>query len=476
MSLHNVDKSTQSEPIDIDHLSRIGSFITSLTIAPVSAPIGLIKVIGISLNALRGKEPKPNEIQSSALLMIPFVGPILSNHYKNTGKIEGFHNHSLFQQFVSDYICNIPETIYNGDSRTKCNGLQKRIQNGCVDYYEDEVDIDSLNKCTSYYENPTIEGYLSVARDKNLPSVIRSLVKVKSLDGRMHDGFLRLAPKNSYDSQTLVMYHGNGCGPEMFSDSECEYFHSMGYNVFISSYAGDSVSGKKIQDTTCTEKMLIEDAMADLTFLKGLGVKEIAVLGYSLGGAQALNLMAQIDDEIDVPFIILDKTFTSGYEAAAKFTENRFPLVSSLVYIAAKEQFAIHQQKNKLVGDGLNNERKLRCLGKKKPFQKTELILFSAKKDEFLGTKNFLGSYSTTSNLTFQLQKSALLGGFKNVYHFMDLDGGHCSTIWGKQKVVMVSSSGKEESIKSITKSVGSLIKRENDTGIEKILEKLEII
>ncbi len=465
-----------SESINIGFFSKVGSFVTSAAIAPVLFPVGVYKVIEKSLPLLSGKEVDKKKIESSALMMVPLVGPLLSSHVLNSGSIEGFDNHSIIQKIIFDYIYDIPATIYNVPTRKEGNGFKQQMRSAYISHYKDEeMDEKSSRQMQDYLANPTVEKYLEIAKNELLPSVHRSFVKVKSIDGRIHDARLRLAEGNSFDSPTIVLYHGNGGGPDIFSNEECQFYHDMGYNVFIPSYAGDPVHLNSEADNSCSEDKLIYDAMADLAFLKTLGCRVISVYGYSLGGAQAMNLMKLIDDDIEVRFIILDKTFTSGYKVASRNIENEyyFPLLPTIIRAAAKEQFALEQQKNKL-GDGLNNKRKLLEIAKKKPFKNTSLILFSSKVDEFAGGKNIFGSYIPKYNMSFQLQKEAINAGFKSVHNLMNPNGKHSTSIWGSTNVMLFDEKGKETTIKSINKYVEELIKLKQETQVQdKQLEEL---
>ena len=139
---------------------------------------------------------------------------------------------------------------------------------------------------------------------------------------RYHDGTMYFASKDR-GGKTVVLYHGNGT-PRAASGMAQKYLE-RGYNVLLSSYAGDLVvSGNgeshSYKGTACSERAMIEDAKADVEFLSSLNVQQMAVEGWSLGGAQAMNFARAVanlpqSSTVRVDSVVLASAFTNVREA-----------------------------------------------------------------------------------------------------------------------------------------------------------------
>ncbi len=430
-----------TEQMPLGAIDTIGSVLESALLSPFYIPR---KITNIFFKTLLNMEINVKESASAALSLVPVIGPMLSNHYENTGGIEGFHNNSPLQQFIGDAIFSIPDMIFNAHERLGKDVFPKEFK----------IALDSLTKAKrkivdSYLKDPSTRKYLSLAKDKKLRLAIRQFVRMKSEDGRFLDGKLVRPKGNSFKSPTIVLYHGNGTGIECFTQKECSMYLKMGYNVFMPTYAGDAVYGDGLS-TNCSEKKLNFDLKAHLKFLLELGVKCFSVYGHSLGGSLALTFAQLIGKEAEVSAIILDRTFTSASEVTGRAVSNfsLLPVLPTIVESICRKQFAIDQHRSGF-GDGLNNLQKLLNLHKFISVDKTQLFIVGGGLDVLMSGRNYLCSYDSKKNMSFQLQEAASKGGFRNIHHIFDHEGLHASPILEMEDVSLIKENGDETKIPS---------------------------
>jgi hypothetical protein len=198
------------------------------------------------------------------------------------------------------------------------------------------------------------------------------------------------------NAPTVIMYHGNAMHRDLFLDKGAfKKYLEEGYNVLLSSYAGDYVvqgDGKdhKTVSTQCTEKLMREDAQADLDFLtdKAVGVREVDLYGFSLGGAQAMNFAQAIKEHgPKVRFITLNKTFSDGVSVVARAAKN-ITGSNFLGWVAATFAKRSFLEETKTEGcDCLDNLGKLKKIVGRPPFASTQFTFIGATEDPLMSDK-----------------------------------------------------------------------------------------
>ena len=126
-------------------------------------------------------------------------------------------------------------------------------------------------------------------------------------------------PAAATSSKIILMFHGNGYVLENMATNEAVTLHEIGANLLLIDYRGYGGSSPvKIQEST-----LYEDARSALVFLKEqkrVSVRDVYVLGRSIGGGPATQLAVE---NPDLGGLILESPFTSVDDAATALPISR---------------------------------------------------------------------------------------------------------------------------------------------------------
>jgi hypothetical protein len=210
------------------------------------------------------------------------------------------------------------------------------------------------------------------------------------------------------EAQTVVIYHGNEAHRD-FDIGKAKMYQEKGYNVLLSSYAGDPVTkgnGKLFKEvfTKCSERAMREDAAGDCAFLKGLGVTNVAVDGYSLGGGQAMNFAQAVGNEsgIEMDFIYLDRTFTNMPDVVQNTVKNTNgnKFLARLARDFTKKFIADETGVPATYGcDGFDSAKKLKEVAEKTNFKNTKYCFTGALNDVFMANLERGGEQNFTNDL-----------------------------------------------------------------------------
>ncbi len=116
-------------------------------------------------------------------------------------------------------------------------------------------------------------------------------------------------------AKTMLLFHGNGCIGNSMSE-EAELYKENGWNVVIMTYGGYPGSDEGVATTEATT---IQDVHALIRHVESLGVEQIGVHGFSMGGSVAMHA-TQLSDK--VCFAALAMTYDSAQGAAANLIKN----------------------------------------------------------------------------------------------------------------------------------------------------------
>ncbi len=136
-------------------------------------------------------------------------------------------------------------------------------------------------------------------------------------NGEKINGWFISAPESSRENdtvKTVLFCHGNA-GNISHRTFTLQFLHGLGVEVFIFDYRGYGQSGG-----TPSEQNLYEDTRAAYDWLlneKGVAPENLYVLGRSLGGAPAIELVSQVP----CGGVIVESSFSS----AADIGNNMFP-------------------------------------------------------------------------------------------------------------------------------------------------------
>lgn len=446
-------------------VGTISNTVVSVAVSPVYPTLKVMQLVDTTIR--EGSVDK-NIITSTTLSFVPFIGPMLSNHFENTGSTKDFYKNSVIQQVTSGTLLDIPRLIFNAMTRKVCKGFTDRYSRVYVflSILMDEQASKLRDELDEYRTRPTTEKFLSIATNKDNDIPFRQFVRIQTKDGRHLDARLVLREEGKFDAKTMVLYHGNGSGPERFGEEEIKYYVKLGYNVFIPSYAGDPVfqpdDEKQNLWTECSEERLMLDAEAHAQFLLDLGVKTISVYAHSLGGCLALLLAERMGKSADIHTIVLDRTFTSAINVVKRFVGNILPvpLVSTLVQRSCLEQIANEQHRSG-VGDGLDNEKKILNLGKYCTIDTANLVIIGSACDSIVGLKKWYGNYDSSKDMSHTLHKTALKAGFKKIHHIMDTKGTHSSAFWNKDSLILIDDKGESCPIESAVHYIKDILSKD---------------
>ncbi len=159
---------------------------------------------------------------------------------------------------------------------------------------------------------------------------------------------------------TVIVFHGNGCTKEDTIADWGQFYKERGYNVLLAEYRGYGTS-EGVRATRNQEMDAYLDAEAAHTFVLSHRIdpkKEIAH-GTSLGGAYA----SALGDFFNVPYVVLDVTFTS-FTASAKNIMPKIgkPFVPIFTHSAYNSQKmpAILENAKPMKTDCFNNLKKIK--------------------------------------------------------------------------------------------------------------------
>ncbi|KAJ5872184.1 uncharacterized protein N7529_004537 [Penicillium soppii] len=145
-------------------------------------------------------------------------------------------------------------------------------------------------------------------------------LQIPTPDGEsLHALFLRQQPTRSSRNVTVLMFHGNAGNIGHRVPIAQALQNTLRCNVFLLEYRGYGMS-----TGTPDEAGLKVDAQTGLDYLRQRPETrdtEIVVYGQSLGGAVAINLVAQNEEQGDIAGLILENTFLS----IRKLIPNVFP-------------------------------------------------------------------------------------------------------------------------------------------------------
>lgn len=135
-------------------------------------------------------------------------------------------------------------------------------------------------------------------------------LQIPTPDGEsLHALFLRQQPTRSSRNVTVLMFHGNAGNIGHRVPIAQALQNTLRCNVFLLEYRGYGMS-----TGTPDEAGLKVDAQTGLDYLRQRPETrdtEIVVYGQSLGGAVAINLVAQNEEQGDIAGLILENTFLS---------------------------------------------------------------------------------------------------------------------------------------------------------------------
>jgi len=361
------------------------------------------------------------QARMALLHMIPIMGAQLANQYRIRGTLKGFADTPAFGGLLAKAGLSVPKIVY---------GFRK------TDSIPKEESKRSCYAQDSYLQSKFPWGWetneqLTSSNDREV------FVRISVKSYRLHDGTM-LFPEGSKNikNKTAVLYHGNCQHRDGMKETAEEYLN-RGYNVLLSSYAGDTVvegtgTDYKIVPTKCSEHLMREDAEADFEFLKGLGVEHFAVHGISLGGAQALNFTQVIQknrkqyteifrhsppqfipNPIRLDSVLLEKTFTNMPDVAGNVIRNIFKSRFLATIVSDFTKRYLLEEKRKKYCDGLDNEEKLKVLSRDENFAHTRFCCIGAGDDEIMGNpksplhnfaRNLSQAVGNQDNVLFDLQ------------------------------------------------------------------------
>ena len=396
--------------------ARVFHLISGVVITPVEMAIGFVNLVVrcaqigmMALKLLRIKavawhsncskieiersEQQPKEwiqraardVRISLLQLIPFIGAKLASLYRMSGNWSDFLDTPALGGIL-EMIGISPSRIFFLSSGPAPHHHEGR---GSQEYLA--------------LPNPTVQqthDYLAAEIEKSLPGslsmrelTVRIPVATEGGGTRYHDATMLFGSEDPA-AKTVVLYHGMRSFREKYFDRAKSYI-SKGYNVLVMSYSGDPVvvgtgTGHHFEKTTCSELAMREDARADAEFLHHLGVREVAVEGYSLGGAQAMNFAQAIalnHQDMTMNFVVLDRTFTNVPDVCQNIVKNQTGsafLGRLFRDFTRRSQFSSPKHR-KLGCDGFDNVEKLRQVVKAKNFSTTKYFVVGARDDKLMG-------------------------------------------------------------------------------------------
>lgn len=157
-------------------------------------------------------------------------------------------------------------------------------------------DLDS-----SIFNNDSLPSYS--LRTTVIPESSRTQVVLTSQGKKIFGYYVKSA--DSAESTIILYNHGNRDHLQFYWD-RVELFYKMGFHVFVYDYQGYGMS-----EGEPSEAGMYSDATAAYQFVKSLGFADssIAVYGFSLGGAAAVHLAANI---VTPRRLILEAAFASA--------------------------------------------------------------------------------------------------------------------------------------------------------------------
>lgn len=142
-----------------------------------------------------------------------------------------------------------------------------------------------------------------------IPDSARQFVSLSSHGTTIYGFFVKSSGsgrEGTVPAVTVLYCHGNKESIEQYWD-RTELLYQEGYNVFIFDYEGFGMSGGD-----CSEEALYADGRAALDYLRSRGDVDpdrIVYYGYSLGGAVAIDLAANVRPPLA---LVCEAPFASG--------------------------------------------------------------------------------------------------------------------------------------------------------------------
>ena len=163
------------------------------------------------------------------------------------------------------------------------------ICNGCFD-------LDS-----SLFNNDKLSSY--TLPSAVIPESSRTQVVLSSQGKKIYGYFVQSS--DSTEKKIILYNHGNRDHLQYYWD-RVELFYKMGYNIFVYDYQGYGMS-----EGEPTEEGIYSDATAAYHYvrLRGFADSTITVYGFSLGGAPAIHLAANV---FTPRKLILESAFASA--------------------------------------------------------------------------------------------------------------------------------------------------------------------
>lgn len=119
--------------------------------------------------------------------------------------------------------------------------------------------------------------------------------------------------------KSIIMFHGNGMNADHYA-SWAQWFNSKDYNALALTIQGYPGSGGSSSNLPVASALLVETAFRFLMQDQGISVDDIAVYGFSLGGAYA----TYAGRYFQVP-VILQNTLTTVGDMPSNILGSKFP-------------------------------------------------------------------------------------------------------------------------------------------------------
>ena len=354
------------------------------------------KIVSLMKSAVR-------DVKIALLEMIPLVGAKLANLYRSSGSWSEFLDAPALGGLLEAIDCGPAQIVY--------------FYRGWVDHgihFSDDSDFASVVAYLNR-KNPSLQetreflehlSHGSTGKKKIVP--VRIPFEGRHGKLRYHDGTMILG-SDGLNAKTVVLYHGNAM-PRDDCYGMAEKYLDRGYNVLMASYAGDwRVEGHGFSHTeeltSSSEKAMVEDAAADARFLHSFGVREVAVEGFSLGCAQAMNFAQAIHEhhnaDMKVPSVALDCPFTNVPQVCENTVRNSVGGFLGRVAgdLARRSIMAETKQPAKHGCDGLDNGKKLKTVVGSLPFRQTRFAFFGGSHDPLMGPGKSISDFNFATEL-----------------------------------------------------------------------------
>ena len=348
------------------------------------------KIVSLMKTAIR-------DVKIALLEMIPLVGAKLANLYRSSGSWSEFLDAPALGGLLEAIGCGPAQIVYCYRGWV-AHFLYSNID--CERY------LDSINPSLQ----ETCQFLNSLFQKSETPDLVPVRIPFEGSHGKLryHDGTMVFG-SGGLTAKTVVLYHGNAMNRD-----DCfplaEKYLKRGYNVLMASYAGDwrvEGHGSSHTDvvTSSSEKAMVEDAAADAAFLHSLGVREVAVEGFSLGCAQAMNFAQAIcqhhTTDMTVHSVALDCPFTNVPQVCENTVRNSLGSFLGRIAgdLAKRSIMAETKQPAKHGCDGLDNGKKLKTILGSLPFKQTRFAFFGGSHDPVMGPGESISDFNFATEL-----------------------------------------------------------------------------